>query len=729
VAFPAGETSLLVEAVQVDDVGNRSEPRRFEIRGFTVSPRPALAGIEDGAVYGETVVVRNRTSGATVRYELSVGDERPEVPTRFSEMMPETLPFDVAPGETVRYTLRARAFSEDTRPSPEVELSFTVDRTAPAPPELVQARSGDFYTSTRSVELTAPEGRIRYRLSLVDDEPGSFRDYEDSVTLDAVPGRLAHYRLEAFTVDAAGNRSGAPRVWDLYIDQEIVYVSSEAGEDGNGSRSAPFPRLGDAVAFALSQDRRTIFMAGGRYEVSEPLTVGGDLTVQGGLSSDTWRREDEVVTEIAARNLDGAALFTVSESSLTLERIDLTVEGGPAVRGSGARVFMQGVGIEAADTPGVLSMERSRTEGRRLEVQARDVRGGSVLAFRGGEASFDNLSVDAAAPGRRLSVVEITEGGRIELTGASLTAGAARQSSLIHADEVTVSVADSELSAGPAGESSDTVRASASDVAIRGSVLSGGSEAAIRTLVGVSGGSLRLQGSTLEIAADRGATGVFARGARIAVSRNAFRAGAAGDFLHLVSLRDVTGVLDTNLFLGGESRELIIGRIVDADTRWYNNTIRGGAGTRFTQAFNLTGRSQTRLANNVLFHASEGTGTAIYTSDGEARLSARANAFSGWDMLVRTSRDGRRWTPPGGDEDAGAATATDLNGRDGFEDNIDVPGRDIFADDVHLRADAPLIDAGVYIRDAEGPAVDWDGQERPEPGEGAYDIGADEFFR
>ena len=352
ISFPSGETRVTVEAMQVDEVGNRSEPRRFDVRGFTVSPRPKLSGVRSGATYGDTVVLRHGTSGATVRYEVETGEAEPDAPTRFSEELPETLPFDVSPGETLRYTIRARAFDEDARPSEVVELSFTLDRTPPPSPELVNARSGDFYTGSRVVELEAPEGEIRYRLSLVQEDAGDFRPYEGQVMLDAVRGRLAHYQLEAYVVDEAGNRSGTPRVWDLYIDQEIVYVSRDAGAGddtgaaGDGSRNAPFSRLSEAVDFALSRDRRTIFVSGGSYRVTAPLRVDGDLSIQGGLSSETWRRADDQVTEIlTSDSFAGSALFDVQDASLTLERLDVTVNGVAALGAERSTIFMQGVSM------------------------------------------------------------------------------------------------------------------------------------------------------------------------------------------------------------------------------------------------------------------------------------------------------------------------------------------------------------------------------------------------
>lgn len=729
ISFPRDSSSVTVEAVRVDAAGNRSETASFEVNGFTVSAAPVLAGVEPGAVYGSTVVLENRSEDATVRYEVAAGDEEPDPPTRFSEVLPPRLPFDVSPGETLRYTVRARAFGGDARPSEEVRLSFTVDRTAPPPPQLADARSGDFYTGSRAVELTAPEGEIRYRLALVDEEAGEFRSYRSSVRLEALPGELAHYRLEAFTVDAAGNRSGAPRVWDLYIDQEIVYVSADAPQEADGSRRAPFSELSRAVEFALARDRRTIFVSTGTYELSEPLRITGDLTVQGGLEAETWRRADEGTSEIRLEGAGGgAALFEVEGSSLTLERLELFAREALVLRALDARVFMQGLTLRAEGGPALLSASESDIEGRNLELAAGGLSGEAAVRLRGGGTSFESVTVEAGGDAGDFAVVG-SDGADVRLAGTTLRTGEGRRTSAVRANGGSVRIFDSEVHAGPAADASEVVRARNAEVLIRDSVLVSSRDAGIGTVVSTDGGTLTLQGSSLEVAGRRGASGVFARGTRVSISRNAFRAGEADQFLHVMSMRDVTGTVDTNLVIGGRSRELIVGRLVGSDTAWYNNTIRGGAGSRFTQAFNIDGASRTRLVNNVLFHAAEGTGTAVYAGEDGSGLEIAANAFSGWDMVYRESSDGRRWSPPGGDDASGARTAGDLNARAGLDarGNLDLPDREAFTDDVHLSPDAPLIDAGVFPG-ADGPSVDWDGQERPQRGQGTYDIGADEYF-
>ncbi|NBF38881.1 MAG: hypothetical protein GVY14_00545 [Spirochaetes bacterium] len=739
VSFPPGDARVTVEAMQVDEVGNRSETRQFEVRGFTVSPRPELGGVRPGETYGETVVLRNRTPDATVRYELATGDDEPDEPTRFSEELPETLPFDVSPGETLRYTVHARAFDAGSRPSGVVRLSFTVDRTPPPPPELVNARSGDFYTGSRMVELDAPEGEIRYRLSLVQEEAGDFRPYEDQVMLNAVRGRLAHYQLEAYVVDGAGNRSGTPRVWDLYIDQEIVYVSVDGGADdpdsgaaADGGRETPFSSLSEAVDFALSRERRTIFVSSGSYQVSVPLRVDGDLTIQGGLSSETWRRADGRVTEIVTSDtFSGAALFDVRNASLTLERLGVTAEGVAALDTERGTIFMQGVSMTSEGAPLTLGLVDSTVEARNSDIRAHQLTGDAAVSLEESSASLQGVTIEAESSGGDYAVIHADRNSELEILNGSVTAGSGRRSAALRVDASIARIHDSELRAGPARESSDVIRARGSDVLLRESRLAASEGASISTAISTSGGELRLERNTVEVEGERGATGLFARGSRVTASRNAFRSGETSEFLHVVSLRDVTATVDTNLFLSGRSREVIVGRIVGSETSWYNNTIRGGVGSRFTQGFNLNGSSRATLVNNVVFHAGEGTGTAVYASEDVRSLEITANAFAGWDAVYRRAPDGRRWLPPGGDPASEARTAGALDRRDDLRagSNLDLAEQDVFVDDVHLRSDAPLIDAGVYAGSLEGPRIDWDGQERPRPGEGTYDIGADEFFR
>ena len=373
----------------------------------------------------------------------------------------------------------------------------------------------------------------------------------------------------------------------------------------------------------------------------------------------------------------------------------------------------------------------STFEARNSEIRARELNGDAAVSLEGSSASLEGVTIEAEGAGGDYSVVRATGESNLEIRDGSVAAGAGRRSAAVLVDASVARISESELRAGPARESSDVLRSRESDVLLRDSRLVASDGASLSTAISAGGGELRLEGNTIEVEGERGATGLFARGTRITASRNAFRSGETSEFLHVVSLREVTASLDTNLFIGGRSREVIVGRMVDSETDWRNNTLRGGAGSRFTQGFNLSGSSRASLVNNVVFHAGDGTGTAIYASEDVRSLEITANAFSGWDAVYRRAPDGRRWLPPGGDPASEAGTAEALDRREDVESasNLDLSDQNVFADDVHLRSGAPLIDAGVYAGAGDGPRVDWDGQERPRPGEGTYDIGADEFFR
>ena len=735
VRFPGEDLSVKVEAARVDAAGNRSAVRTFEVRGFTVNPRPILSGVTDGGIYGETVTIRNETDGATVRYEVATGGETPDAPSRFSEPLPQTLPFDVSRGETVQFTVRARSFSDDARPSEEERVSFTVDRTPPPPPELVDARSGDFYTERRTVRLTAEEGEIRYRLALVTaDERESFRPYTSPVTLRAISSRLAHYQLEAYTVDQAGNRSGAPRLWDLYVDKEIVYVSDAAGEDGNGSREAPFGRISEAVDFAVRENRRTIFVSGGTFVVGAPIGVRSELSIQGGLSAENWRRSDEETTRIeAADGFRGSALFSVAGASLTLERLELTSRGGAdsLIVADSAQVFLQGVHGSIESSVVGMRFTDSQLVMRRGSLMASGLTEEVALRIDGGSAELEDTKVEAARGGNRLVVLKGSGSAKITLSSSQLSAGSGRTTTVLDLEKAESRIADTELIGGPAEQTGTVLRARGGSTLLRNTTVRTNAEAGISTAASLETARFRMVGSRVVISGSRGATGISARGGRVEVSRTAFEATSAAEFMHLVSLRGSTGTVDTSIFDGGDSRELIVARLADAETRWYNNTIRSGTGSRFTQGFNVTGGSDTTLANNILFHATPGTGTAIYQTDGGAGITLTANAFAGWSTVFRQGRPDRRWERPGGDPASEVSTAAALNGRSGVNAriNLDVEDQEVFSEGVHLAPGTPLIDAGVYLGDAGGPTVDWDGQQRPRPSEGNYDIGADEFFR
>ncbi|NBC30863.1 MAG: hypothetical protein GVY29_12835, partial [Spirochaetes bacterium] len=75
--LPSGATRAEIEFFAEDVAGNRSARDSVAVRGFSAAPEPRLAGVEDGAVYGEAVVVQNRTETGTVRYEVTTDGSTP----------------------------------------------------------------------------------------------------------------------------------------------------------------------------------------------------------------------------------------------------------------------------------------------------------------------------------------------------------------------------------------------------------------------------------------------------------------------------------------------------------------------------------------------------------------------------------------------------------------------------------------------------------------------------
>ncbi len=298
-SIPAGSESIQISYFIVDEDNRRSPTESITIERSNVPARPVVSGVTDGGLYRSRREITIAGNGV-VRYSLSAGPQRPSPVHALSTLYDGTIILEPGQGEDVQYHLRAAVESSDGGFSPEVSISFRIDRAPPAPPELADIETGSFFADTRDVFFLDPgEKIIYYRVFQsyeTDKQTGSNVPFDISdggpVTLEAVPGSLVHYRIEAYAVDSAGNRSQSVSNWEILIDQEIVYVH-ESGAGGDGTRQSPVASISEGIDILLRGQRRTLFMAHGNYQMSpEDLSKIAlqidDFSLVGGLDPQTW---------------------------------------------------------------------------------------------------------------------------------------------------------------------------------------------------------------------------------------------------------------------------------------------------------------------------------------------------------------------------------------------------------------------------------------------------------
>ena len=749
--LPSGATRGEIEFFAEDVAGNRSELDAVAVRGFSAAPEPRLAGVEDGGVYGEAVVIQNRTATGTVRYEVTTDGSTPGEVSRFSSALPESIPFDVAPGETVTYRVAARTFADESRPSPVTSYSFTVDRAAPSAPEIVGIQDGDFLTEDVTVEFEDTVNTIRY--SVVEapeqrsDEP-SFEVFDEPITLNARPGVVAHYRVTAYSIDPAGNRSDGIKTWDVFLGKEIVYVSPNGSQEGDGTLGQPVADLSRAVELARRDNKRTIFVAQGSYVIDAPLVLDASLTIQGGFDSESWRRSEgsRSTLELRAEAFANGDAVAVQRGKLTVGRFNIETAKPAGSRPAYAislqdsTAFLQGVAFALSGT-GLIRQEGGDLTLKDAEVREESGAPSSLFHVDSGRMVLDEVRINAAVRTSDAPVIRVDR-AQVLMQGGSLIPGGGTQSLGIVASSSRIVLASSEISAGTGSRSARALETRGGSLTITDTALTLDGNSRIASAVVTDATTLRIEESSFDLRGTSGATAVTAQGGSVRIGRTSFagRDVAAG-YIHFVVLRSSSADLVGNVFVAENAGELLATRLSDSRIRFVNNTVLARRVNGAAFGINASGGSTVLVQNSLFAKEGTGRGRAMYAADAESQFTLRTNSFAGWEVLYERSTGGFSQA-----RQAETASLGGLNGGaglSGFEGSGNVVGSSVSQLEMstsilRLTADAVEIDAGSPPPDdLPYRNVDIEGQQRPAPraprapraDEGTFDIGADEFYR
>jgi hypothetical protein len=741
--LPSGATRGEIEFFAEDPAGNRSDQATVAVRGFSAAPEPRLAGVEDGAIYGKAVVIRNRTDAGTVRYEVTTDGTAPGEVSRFSSALPESVPFDVAPGETVTYRVAARTFADDARPSPVVSYSFTVDRGAPTGPEIVGIRDGDFLTEDVQIDFEETDNTIRY--SVVESperatgEP-SFESFNEPFTLNAREGGVVHYRISAYSVDPAGNRSESTQTWDLFLGKEIVYVSPDGSAEGEGTLERPVDELARAVQIARRQNKRTIFVAQGSYAVETPLTVDSSLTMQGGFDPESWRRSESSRSTVrfSESAFASGAAVSVHGGKLTVGRfsIEAAAPGGAqpyAISLRDSTAFLQGVSVSLSGAGFVRQVGGDLTL-KDAEVHEQASASVPLLDLSSGRMVLDEVRMDAARRESGVPVIALDR-GQLLMEGGGLTPGGGTRSLGMRATGSRVVLSSAELSAGTGSRSARAVETKGGALTLSDTAIVLHESSRIGSALVTDGTNLRVEGSDFELQGRSGATGISAQGGSVAVGRSRFAgSNVAAGYVYAVVLRSTTADLVGNAFTSVNAGEFVATRLSDSRLRFVNNTVLASRVNGAAFGLNSSGGSSVLVQNSLFAKEGAGRGRAVYAADTDSKLTLRTNSFSGWEVLYERSTGGFTQARP-----TQTASLGSLNGGGsvlaGFTGSANIAGSGV--DGFDLSTAVPRLDESAAEIDGGSPPPedlpfrnrDIEGQERPAPAGGAFDIGADEFYR
>jgi hypothetical protein len=401
-AAPEGKDRLSVVYFLIRPDGSRSQEAEVSL-AMPVDPgKPVLLGLPDGGISGAAVGVSPGQGAAVLRYEVSRGAEDPKPVGLASPILEPGTTFDVGPGQTMAFCLRARAYSSasaDARAGDEAIARFVIDRTPPEPP-VIRELPGPQALADKRFGFDPGEDSIYVQVFREGVAEGGYTLYQGPLTLKADPEGAVSYSLSAYAVDRAGNRSKDTKRASIIIDATSVYVSERGSDANDGSPTTPVASLKAALRIASVTARGRVRVYGA-VSAREVLSVEGDLTLEGGFDAD-WRADPQAASTLTVAGL------ALKRGALRLERLTLQslADGeAPLIQAEGASVYLVG----------------SKLSGRGRAYQGLRLSGGALLDVKDSEIRLSSKGalIGLQAEGSRVSL----ESSVLDLEGAVIGTG------------------------------------------------------------------------------------------------------------------------------------------------------------------------------------------------------------------------------------------------------------------------------------------------------------------
>ncbi len=747
IAIPEKTESITIEYFAEDNAGNRTG-LFTKSKKLISAPQTLITGAENNHLYNERITLKRVFPEGLIRYETAHGKDIPSHVNRFSPILEDSLIFDAAEGETVRYTIRVRLFEDkkDLFGSREQTLSFIIDKTKPLPPEVSGIEDGETYHDDCVFTLHSSEGEIYYKVKKEEDESfklseEEFKLYTGPVTLSSKPGVFLSYLISAYTVDTAGNRSVTTGGIRIFIDRKRVYVSKSGNDEQKGTKDQPLRTLQRALEYVSSGERNTILLDSGTHYLENSFTLKNEITVEGGFDYRNWRREDDTdKTFIKPGSYfpKNKPLFTVEGGNLTLREISISADKALAPtlllsRRGGMQLERVNIALEEG-----YEGEAIKQEGGKLYIANSlfkfDNPGNlKLVSVSGGELSIDYSVMEGAEKGENTTLLFLRQGGKEEevkadITNSRLLPGRGKKTVAIDAEGVNLRLNNSEINSGEGSAGSIAVLLRNGSIICSNSQIYSEKGARIGTAVDAERAKLVFTSSTIVARGDRGAAAIQLREGEVHLERNTIRGENTEEFLYIFRIADSKGAVFTNHIFTGETKDFIGAEIMDSSIDWFNNTMIHGTGERSTIVFLLKGEGILRIINNIVLRKDSITRGIAVALQGEVQSEILSNNFNGFKTVLRTDKG-----------DINSVKQLDISDGKPFggtrHGNISEEFNQTFkvtkAGELKLNESSICVDSGVDVSKNKGPSVDWEGERRPNPQRGItpkYDIGADEYY-
>jgi hypothetical protein len=387
-----GETSNL----RMSWYGEDSRGRRSAIQSGSFSlpealPDVKLSGANEGAFISGDVVLKPDArfaavmaatkNKASIHYEFRIDGSFPPEPGPTSPVLGDVLAIACPPGEERSIVLRYRLISESLASEGKI-LRFTLDRKPPEAPQ--PAETLDSYADHPVSFGLAPGlgGKDVFASISVDGESAPFLPVSAPLELPGSESGPVTYRIRAYDVDAAGNRSGEMAALSLVVDTTSVYVAENGDDKGDGTPTRPLKSLDAAIAAALRGSKKNVNMRGS-LELHAPVQLTRAMSLVGGFGN-SWAKDSSTRASLKIVLSKGQCAFSLKGGELGLRRVELRADSagsGPLIELSDASLALVDSTIAAGSDDDLILISATRSKIDLAGSQIQALRAMSFTAF------------------------------------------------------------------------------------------------------------------------------------------------------------------------------------------------------------------------------------------------------------------------------------------------------------------------------------------------------------
>jgi hypothetical protein len=542
------------------------------------------------------------------------------------------------------------------------------------------------------------------------------------------------------------NTSGSDGANDFFTYGVGVYVSEVGSDYYEGTKERPFRTLKKALDYIKISGKKIIFVDSGTYYIDSSLNVRNDLEI---LGPSYWKREsdkqEKTVIESWAPYGKGESMFSVEKAQFTIKGMtirDLYKHFPFLVAANGGALYCEKVDFHYSSQGrcgaifkkgGVLTFHNS-------SVYAHDSAKSQAVACESAEVEILDTEIKGPENSNDFTAVVCTAGSKIISDNLTICPGKGKRLTGISLSGSTFKLSNSKILSGQSSHSSTCLEAKTSAIILNKVLFECDTLPYKITAVNTSESEVTIHNSRFLLEARSGLQAVHMSGGKIDLQNSYFNSKLAQEYMYTINLEQVRGDCFNNILTGGQAPDSVNIVLSDAPTKWLNNTIVGGTGSNITIGILIRGVEYPVLINNILTRKKPARGIALYlTTYEETPFYLLANNLSGWEVflkyanvpktknytavttVIRTIEELNHYdlVPFGG--------TIDINISETYENTFQTDESPYY----RLKISSRCVDAGLDVntRQFKGPAVDYDGNPRPnlKGDKPFYDIGAFEY--